>query len=159
MPNRKLLLLGGVIVLVDGAMAANQFEAWSYFEHPFFAGLVGLSFATLQVGTLILFATPLPPVTRRLLWAGEAILLTVAGLSNVTMGFIRSKPVFPAEALLPALGFGGDAVRLSVAAAWVSGLSLVVVDLIFWTACGQYVRQMQEQDQQALKDLDDLLRR
>ena len=159
MRDRKSLLLGLVIISVDLATTANLFEFYSFFEHPLFAALVALAFAALQVGTLILFAMPLPPATRRLLFVGAAILLTVTGLSNVAMGYIRSKPVFPAQELLPALGFGGHAVSLGVAAAWISGVALVVVALIFWSSWGQHVRQQREQEQQALKELDDLLRK
>jgi len=57
--------LGLVIISVDLATTANLFEFYSFFEHPLFAALVALAFAALQVGTLILFAMPLPPATRR----------------------------------------------------------------------------------------------
>ena len=159
MTKRKTWLLGTIVLCVDGATAANVYETFRYFEHPFFSALVALSFAALQIGTLVLFAQPLPEATRRWLFVGAAILLTVTGLSNVSMGYIRSLPVFPAKVLLPALGFGGDAVSLGVAAAWMSGLALVGTGLLFWTNLGQHIRQGHEREQEALKDLDDLFKR
>ena len=58
----KIWLHGLVIVLVDLSTAANLFEFYSWFELPLFALLVALAFAALQIGTLVLFAMPLPEV-------------------------------------------------------------------------------------------------
>jgi hypothetical protein len=152
----KIWLLGLVIVLVDLATAANLFEFYSWFEHPFFALLVALAFAALQIGTLVLFAMPLPVTTRRLLFIAAAILLSVNGLANVAMGYVRSRPVLPAAELLPALGFGGDAVSLGVVMAYATGLALVVAASVFWIALGQHVRQERDREQEAIKALDEM---
>jgi hypothetical protein len=64
--------------------------------------------------------------------------------------------VLPAAELLPALGFGGDAVSLGVVMTYATGLALVVAASIFWIALGQHVRQERDRGQEAIKALDEM---
>lgn len=157
MSSRVTKVLAGVILLVDISTANNVYEMASFFEHQLFALLVAGAFIALQIGSLVLAGQPLQATTRRWLLCGTAILVFSTGFSNVAMSYYRGHAVFPAQTLLPALGFGGSAQSLSVTAAWIFGLALVVVGLIFWGAFSEFLRREQEQSQAALRAVDELL--
>jgi hypothetical protein len=153
----KTWLLAVPILLVDLATFSNLFEAYDYFEHRVAAVLVATAFAALQIGSLVLYSQRLPHETRRWLFTGAAILLSITGLANVAMAYLRGRSAFPAEGLLPALGFGGSGGDLGVAAAWIAGLGLVVTGLIFWSAFGQHVRLERERQERAAREFEEFL--
>lgn len=156
--NSKTRILAGVIPLIEIATARNLVGFYSMWEEPLFAFLIAVAFVALQIGTLMLFSLPLPPMTRRLLLIASCVLFVINGLSNVVMGYLRSEELFPASQLLPVLGFGGSATSLHVVAAYVSGLALLVAAAIFWLALGQYWRLEEDNVTAINTELEEILR-
>lgn len=138
--DKKPWLLAIPIIMVDMATFSNVFEGFNYFEHLFPALLVAMAFGVLQIGSLILFSQNLPVATRRWLFFGVALLLSVTGLSNIGLAYLRAAPLLPADELVHVLGFGGGESSLLVGASWIFGLALVICGMIFWTAYGQWLK-------------------
>ena len=155
--NRTAWAGASILGLVDLSTIHNTYKMAAYFEPRLFALLAACALIGLQIGSLILSGMPLPASTRRWLLCGTAILFFVTGFSNVAESYLHGHAVFPAQTLLPAFSLGGTAQSLSVAAAWIFGLALVVVGLIFWGAFSEFLRREQEQSQVALRAVDEML--
>lgn len=157
MPNWKTYLPFAPVALVDTTTSINVYSTYKYFD-PVAAALVAVGFVVLQIACLVFAALSQRPATRRRLFYGAVLLLAITGAANVAQGYLHAARSMPADKLAPVFGFGSHGAAFTVAAAWITGLALVIVATILWGAAGEYLQSVRKQSEETQRQLEQLLR-